>query len=342
MADTLQQLSLIQLATKFADEIVGQVNRASTLATILDKRLGNNAGGPNWVAQSSGQLAETASEGADVSNFGSDSQTAALLAWGNYRSNFHVSDEAMSRAIIAGNPSGNVALWARNMLNAVDAAAKLVNQDSFTGTGASNSIVGLHSALDDANTYAGIDRSSNSYWRATKTAPGTLTTITKSLIRADLSAIAVAGGIRPDLAVCNPKTFGKIVDTFDTQRQFMTLASSGFQSNFLGDRSIPFVDIDGCRFVEDVDGYASNNNGYVYYLNSSHVYYEYVPYVDVQGFGGTQVLTGGDQLPNLPFGMQFVPLAKAGSSSKAMVRFQCQLVVERPNRCGIRKDLNIA
>ena len=108
MGDTQQTASLIQLATKFSDELVSQVRRSSKLAMMLPARQGLNASGPNWVAKSDGAVAETHAEGADVSNFGSDAQAQATLGWGLYSANFHVSDEALSRARASGNPGGNV------------------------------------------------------------------------------------------------------------------------------------------------------------------------------------------------------------------------------------------
>lgn len=341
MADTLQTQALIELATKFAPEIVRQSNRASVALMLLESRQGINASGPNIAAEQTGANAEETTEGADVTSFGSDSQSAAVLAWAMERATFHVSDEAMSRAVIAGNPSGNIALWARNMLNAVDAMCSKINGLIYTG---SSGIIGFDSAIGStSNTYAGIDRSqaANAYWRPSVFDTGSLTTITQKLITQDLANIAILSNRRPNIALCNPLTFAAVENTFNVQRQFFTMAANGIQQSFLGDVALPYLSIHGTRFVEDKDGYGAANNGTIYYLNSQHARIEYVPYQDVNGFM-TSTVSGGAQVPGVPLAMQFVPLAKAGNSSKAMVRCQLQLVVDRPNACGVRKNLNIA
>lgn len=339
MTDTMQTTSLVELASVFSNEVVTQVNRTARLATILDKRLGKNPGGPQWPTEADGAFFEFASEGADVSSFQSDSQAGATLAWAMPRSNFHVADEAMSRARAVGNPSGNDDLWLRAMLNASDKFGSQININSFSGT---SNIIGLDTALNDSNTYATIDRTqlANAYWKSNVFDPGSATSITKALVRSDIATIFATGGVRPDLAVCHPSIFAQVASAFDANRYFQNQAADGLKKNFLGDAGVTSVAIDGVLFVEDKDAFYDATDGYgsIYYLNTRHVYYEYIPYLDNYGFEYSE-FQRGNQVPEAPFAMQFVPIAKTGSSSKAYIRAQLQLVVDRPNRCGVRKHV---
>ena len=336
MSDTVQTSSLIQLATIFRDDIVKQINRAAPLTSLLRAERGYNASGPNWVAQSSGHAARTHSEGASFDGAASDAQAQATLGWGLYDTSFVVTDEAMARAAAGGNPMGNVKLFAKNMLDAAEQLGKKIEGDLFTGTG-SNSIIGLADAIDDSNTYAGINRASATYWRSTVKAPGTLTTLSKAQIEGDLAEISVAGGMRPNLAVCSPLVFAKVLGLFDSERQFMTPTGSNGGKPVLGDPSLAVAYVSGCMFVEAPDGYASANNGSIYYLNSNHVHMEYIPYVEVAGFTSMAL-----SMPSLPFALDVVMGAKTSHASKGVLRCQVQLVVDRPNTMGVRQDIQLA
>ena len=333
MADTPQTTSLIKLASLYADELVKGFNRSATAASMLPARVSMNPSGPQWVVLTDGHIAQTHSEGAAIVDFGSDGQKSASLGFGAYESPFHVTDLALTQAAHSRNPAGNAALWARNMLGAGEKLAKKIETDIFSGSG-SNSIIGLDSAIDDSNTYAGLDRSTETYFRSTVKGSGSLTALTKAQVRDDLADIKIASGMRPNLAFCNPKVFNQVVALFDAQRYFIQPANGGFTSAALGESSVAAVSIDGCVFVEADDGYNAANNGTIYYLNSGVVHLEYMPYITVPGFEN-----GTMSQPSLPFGLDVIPLAKTNHASRAALRCLVQLVVENPLACGKRTDI---
>ncbi len=94
------------------------------------------------------------------------------------------------------------------------------------------------------------------------------------------------------------------------------------------------VMVDNCMFVKARKATANQ----IYYLNSNYVHFETLPdstyppevYSMVQATDGYGAV---------PFDFHYEMLAKTGPSSKAEVLAQMQLVVTRPNACGVRKNV---
>jgi hypothetical protein len=249
MADTLLTQSLITVAQNYRGDVVRQINRiAPTLALMAPTFFPGE--GPNiaWVASSSGAIAETFAEGADVANFGSDSQIPATIPWARYRSNYHVSGSAIAVAKRSRSPLSNIQLWAEQYVSATEVLAKMLGADIFTGAGiGSNALTGLDSAIgSQSNTYAGIVRSGNpplsggvpstsgnDFWSPylydASTNPGAgadtdgtaKQSLTQSAIRYDQAQIALACGEKPDLAIVGLNTFNWLRSLFDPQMFYM-------------------------------------------------------------------------------------------------------------------------
>ncbi len=335
MADVPQTLSLITLAQVYRGDIVDQVNRRVTLLKLLKIMPG---AGKNvaWAPKSDGQVVESYAEGADAANFGSDAQTSAVLNWGLYRANFKVTKLAMDAAGSSHSPEGNRALWAQNLVSASASLADKVEQEAFTGTGAGGSslIAGLDAAIGDtANTYATIARAGNAYWRPTVVDPGSLTAITTAQIRSDLGTIGDVCGESPDIAVCSTAVFNAVVGTFDSSRRWESAAQTA-RGNILLNNGYEGVMIDNCVFVKARKATANQ----IYYLNSRYVHFETLPDAS---YPPTvyQMVQATDGYGSVPFGFHYEMLAKTGPSDKAEVLAQLQLVVTRPNACGVRKNV---
>ena len=343
MADILQTLSLLVLAQNYRGDLVRQTNRRSVALSLMPFVSGE---GKNvaWAAESTGALAETFSEGADATNFGSDAQASALLSWAEYRANFKISGLAQAASARSRTPEGNLMLWKRNMDNSIMELASKLNLDLFTGAGG-NAIVGFDSAIGSvSNTYAGIDRSqgANAYWRPYVVDPGVATPLTFDQIRTDLAAILVQSGMRPDIAFVNPTTYRAIASLFENQKQYMIVTKDVItgrgQVNLEG--GVGAISFDGCYFVEDKDATAGN----IYYVNSQYVRAEYlpmdlgmVPGMNDEVMAGIQVQDGFDFVPGLA--LQLEMLAKIGDADKCQMKAYLQLVVDRPNSCGMRKNI---
>ena len=336
MADVPQTLALIMLAQEFRGDIVAQINRRVTLLKLLKIIPG---GGKNiaWATKAAGHIAENYSDGADATNFGSDAQDDAVLQWALYRSPFHVTKLAMDTAGSASSPAGNRTLWAQNLRDATATLADTLEDEAFNGLGTGTLMAGLDIAIGDtANTYATINRATggNEYWRPTVVDPGSLTPVSFDQIRSDLGTIGDQCGESPDLAVCSTAVFNKIAGLFDPNRRWESVTTARGQIKL--DAGYEGLQVDNCMFVKARKATASQ----IYYLNTNYVHFETLPDAAYppEVF---QMVPADDGYGSVPLNFHYEMLGKAGPSSKAEVLAQMNLVVKRPNSCGVRKNVAI-
>jgi hypothetical protein len=338
MSDVLTTLSLVTLSQEYRGDVIRQINR-KTVALRLFRFVPGAGKNIAWVPEGDGQLAENYAEGADAANFGSDAQQPAILNWGLYRSNFHLSELAMDAAATSSSPDGNKAIWARNLVNATAKLATTLNAAVFTGAGTGTLLTGLDAAIgSDTNTYAGINRSTggNEFWKPYHVDPGAPTTVTLAQIRTDIAAIYVKCGMQPDVALVSPATFNKIVALFDATRRYVQ-EIAGPNGMIRLDAGYQAVEVDGCVFVKDKDC----ADGVIYYLNLDHVRFEYLPSKVERALMAANVqIDANDGFGMFPMGFRYHMLAKNGPSEKAEVLSQFNLVVDRPNTCGVRLNVN--
>jgi hypothetical protein len=222
------------------------------------------------------------------------------------------------------------------VVNASAALAALINTAMFSGTGSGTTATGLATAIDNANTYATLDRSTKTYFQSTVVDPGVDTAITFALIRDDLRQVYEACGETPDMACCSPTVFNKVGALFDaTRRQVeavrgpngMVKLEFGFQA----------LEVDGTVFFRDKDCTAKA----IYYLNSDHVEIQYLPSASqqmlIEAAGGD--VQADDGFGPVPLGFKYEMLAKTGPAEKAEVLWTGNLMVDRPNTCGVRKHV---
>lgn len=336
MADTPTSLSLVTLAQEYRGDVVRQINRKVVALKMLPIRAG---AGKNvaWVSEADGALAENYSEGADAANFGGDAQAPLTLNWGLNRSNFHVTKLAMDAAATSSSPLGNRSLWARQLVNASAKLAALFETQIFSGAGTGTLVCGLDVAIGSAtNTYAGIDRTvgANAYWKPTVVDAGAAPP-TLALIRDDIRKIYEACGENPDFALCTPTVFNEIVGLFDATRRIVQFDTA--RGKIKLDAGYEGVEVDGCVFVKAKDATA----GSIYYCNSDAMHIEYLPTARERMLMSLGMLNvqADDGFGAVPLGFDYEMLAKTGPSDKAQVLGQLQLVVERPNACGVRKNV---
>jgi hypothetical protein len=338
MADSTLVAITAALAQNYRDPIIRTLNARSTILKTLKvvKGEGKNCA---WVWEGSGAIGENYSEGADVSNTGSDSLNPAVLSWAMYRSNFKITDLSLSTSRSSASPVGYQMQIGRHFENAARKLATTLNDEFYNGLGTGTLIAGLDVALDDGNTYAAVNRATggNEPFRATVIDPGAPTAPTLALIRKDLSDIYDACGEVPDIAYCNSAAWNKLASLFTEVRRYNQDSVTTAKGKVTLDASVGAIELDGCTFVKDKDATA----GSIYYVNSNYVEVEYLPFVDEDVLKEVMRtdMNLSDGYGPMPLGMTCIQLARAGAARKWTSMVQLQLAVRKPNACGIRLNL---
>jgi hypothetical protein len=339
MADVPQTLATVlgALAQNIRPNVVRTYNRRSTLLRTLRVEQGE---GKNcaWDWEGDAAVAESFADGADATNFGSDTENFASLAWGLYRANFRVTDLARAASKSSRTPEGLLRLWARNMMSAVSKMSSVINKDAFSGAAGGNNIVGLDAALHDANTYAGVDRTQagNAGFRSSLIDPGALTKPTINLIRDDLRIMFETSGETPQIAMAKPNIYNKVGSLFDESRRRVQEIETSKGTVKL-DGSLGGIEVEGCVFLKDKDATANT----IYYIHTDAVHIEYVQQDDEADQPGTPGMSQMDDgFGAIPLGMKFKHLATTGSSEKASGQVFMQLVVTAPHMCGRRVNVD--
>lgn len=324
------------LSQAFRDRVVRTFNATSTLLKVLpiERGAGKNCA---WDVEGTGAIGENFSDGADVSNYGTDVPHAATLSWGLYRSNFKITNLARSAARSSQSPRDLMMPMGRSLVNSSRKLASSINDELFNGLGTGTLIAGLDVALDDSNTYAGLSRSTEAYVRAKVFEPGVTTAPTFQLLRKDLFDIKDICGEMPDLAFVDSAGFLKIAALFDSSRRWdLDLTINTARGSVVLDASVGKVQIEGCTYIQDKDATSAS----LYYLNSNYVHVEYLPSADEEQLPEDMIRMGmEDGYGPLPLGMNVYPLARTGAARKVTAEVQVQLVVAKPTACGIRKHL---
>lgn len=377
MADVPLTQSLVIVAQNYKPNIVRQINRTSVLLALLAPTIRAGEGANiALVVEADGAVAEAFAEGADPTNFGSDSQKPATIPWASYWAPWHVSGAALAVAASSRTPEGNIELWARQMFNAGSKLASVMNTELYTGVGLSGGIqhfVGLDLAIGtDNNIYAGINRATGGleYWKpylydaSTNSTSGTgvvagadksgTSALTFAQIRYDRAQIKKACGRAPNIAIVSSATYLILAGLFDPQKFYMfetdLFRSSGVPvtggprataegANVSLDAGVGFLKFDGMYFVEDV--FAAD--GKIYYCNTDYWGMEYLDATaSLAMFPSDEAFALGgidDGEGGIGGSLVMELLAKTGDSQKAYLKAYPQLAISRPNAFGVRSNI---
>jgi len=325
------------LAQTFRPRIVRTFSSSSRLLRLLQIERGEGKN-ISWGIETTGAIGENFTDGADVSNYGIDTPDDAVLSWGLYRSNFKITNLALATARTSASPADMLRPMGRSFENACRKLARTINGVLYSGAGTGTTIAGLATAIDNNNTYATIDRSSVTAFRATEFDPGSATDPTLSQLRKDIYDIEDTCGEKPDIAMCSSSVFLKIASLFDNNRQYQQTVVNTARGQVMLDASVGVVMIEGCAFINDPDCTANK----IYYLNSNYVRVVYLP-----GASESEVVTDDmimaslqDNMGPMPLGLNVYPLARTGAARKVTCEVQMQLMVEKPSACGVRHNVN--
>lgn len=332
------------LATIFEEQITSQINRSTVLLQLL-------ATGPGegkqlqWNARFGSAVGGTRAEGADVVTYNNDNKIPATLLYGTFDDAFTMTGKAISAALNASNPQELEDLFQDEMGDCIERLAKGVNQAIWTGTGATDDIMGLFGTsgpLDTTGIYANIDRATYSQWASNELANGgTPRALTFALMRQALDAIHVASGEATDLIVTTPALYTKFGNLFGPERRYNTevtvrgrriTLSGGFNS----------LEFDGIPVIRDVDCPA----GSMAFLSTRTIKVCQMPdaVTAVNESKGIHDLIGS---PEQDFGQgrtglvaRLNPLARLGDKYSFQSVLYPQLKVRRPNAQGSIIDLD--
>ena len=345
-----QTLALTVLAQEYAHQLIPTVNRTCVTLATLPIMVG---GGANcaWVVKGDGATAAVMADGANAGAAANDPQTGAVLNWAYYKADGGATGPAQAASTTAQSPDGNQELLAMNVTDSIAKMCSVINGHAYTGdpTASPVEVGGFdYAIMSTSNTYAGINRTTEAYFRPTIFNPGSATPLTLGMLRKDISDIKVACGEAPDLAFCHPDVFIEIGNLFDANRHYVQEVTTR-RGRITLDPSVNAISVSGCTFIEDKDATreSGNTSGRIYYVNSNYVEFEVLPPKEIRGLlaemGITQgtMLRGNDGFGELPLMCAVVEIAKAGDADLFMAKTYIQLKVKKPNSCGVRRFAQI-
>lgn len=330
------------LVKLFARRVETQLNRSLVLPLVLDVRpeAGQNI---QWVARSGTEVPTSAviADGDDVSVFNSDTREAAVLQYGTYHDGFKVSGKALNAAYAAGNPEQLAMLFAEELSYSVERLAVAIGDDFYDGSGGTDIIAGLldatNPAIGDIGTYAGLDRSTRTYWKG-NVLDALGAGVSKDLFKQLKRSIYNATGGAPDIWICDATQhdyFGSLLDpnrraVQDVQRADGSVVKldPGWMDNALF--------FDGVVVLKDKRCPASKmialNSMYVSMAQLANSPEQLKQGAGMLMLGGTPETQKGAQKTKLS--AQILPLAQTGRAVKTALFCDPQLVVKRPQACG--------
>lgn len=333
------------LATLFQPRVRAQMNRSCVTMQLLPYQEGE---GKNlqWDVEF-GNPAPTTSvlaDGADVSTYNDDSIQAAVLQWGTYSEAFAVTGKAMAAARRTANPAELEDLFGEKFERAVRRLTKSINIDIVTQVGGTDQIQGFFGGsnppIATSGSYAGLSTGSYAQWKSNVDANGgNLRPLSFQLMRNMRKSIYTACGEQPNMIVCSPNIFEKYGLLFGDNRRYVQDVTLGGRKITL-DAGFKALEFDGIPVFQDVD-----MTDVMLFLNTDYVRLRQLPdspqvanrapgMVELHGMAEEQLGTAATKLR-----ARINPLAVTGDSFKVQLVLYPQLQVERPNACGVIKDL---
>lgn len=345
----MTQLALTDIASSltviFEDQIQSQINRATVLLQVLPTGYGLTGKDISWVARFGTAVGGARGEGVDVATLNKDTKVPARLDYGTYDDAFGVTGKALAGARAAGNPADLANLFVEELGDCVERLAKGIAQDIYTGTGATDHIMGLLASsggIMDTGTYALIDRSTYPQWQGTVMTNGSVgRALTFDLMREMRRKIYVASGLKPDLIVCEPALHEKYGTLFGQQRRYVTEIRLRGAAITL-DGGYQMLEFDGIPVLEDVDA----PSGDMLFLNTRYVRVLQLP-DEINDVNQSKAMVGLAGTPEEQLGMpssklsaRINPLGREGDLYRFQLILYPQLQVRRPNSCGVIRDLD--
>lgn len=345
-SNTVSQSTIASaLAVIFQPMVVSQMNRSVVLLQLLPYMQGSGQNLTWDINYGDAAPADsTLAEGEDVATYNNDTLAPAVLNWGSYSEAVVLTGKALSVAQSTANPRALEDLFGFKFENAINRLTKSIGQDIYTGSGATNYIHGLtatNGGLKATGTYATIVRGSVAQFAGNELLNGAIDRpLTQTLMFDTKRAIYDACGEEIDLIVCDSYQHEQYALSLGSNRRYNQEITLRGQKIVL-DGGYSALDFCGVPVIKDINCPA----GMMLFLNSRHVKMCQLASGpnSVNRSSGEVALRG---TPEDQFGQMATqltarinPLAINGDRFGFQMVLYPQLMVTRPNSCGILGDL---
>ena len=335
------------LSVVFENRLARVANRHALLVSLLTKEAGTGQN-LSWDVETSAATAATYAEAAAAATAQSDLTVPATLQWGRYRTKFGLTGTALAAAQASGNPADLAnAILAKAEGNASKLLSTL-NAALYSGSGATDNIHGLNTAIDATTAYAGIDKGTYTEWAGNVLANGGVARpLSKDLMDEMEADIFDASGVSPQIVVASSALCRKYEGLFDSGARYQGGVDLSMLAAMIGVEipAIPPVMVTSCvgyykrmPVFRDINATA----GSMYFLNLEEVKFRFLP--PPSSSTASQVsersLRGNERDPASGLMVRLESLAKTTDIDEWEMRIYPQLQVRKPNTCGIIKDLS--
>lgn len=333
-------------------QVVKQYNRSSVTTNLIAKQvgMGKNLAWDVSVGTGTGQVFD---DGQVVSTFNADTEILATLPWAEYGDAFKITGRAEDAAQFSNTELGNT--WLYKMMQARERAAKLVNDDIWTGDGSSGpqKLYGLTMAtngpLSVSGTYAGtMNRSTYPQTAGITLGNGGIPrAVSLSLIEYGFEQVFNASGKIPTWGITTSNIWRLLAELpGSTRRILQEVYVRGQKLNIaLG---FDAVEVNGVPVFKDI----SVPSGYLAFFSEDSIFLEYLPTapsrvargkimatVPLAGLPQEQDMTGAPAGAGIPLVANIIALPSQGNFESWMLDCTTQLKVTRPNAHLLIKDI---
>jgi hypothetical protein len=294
------------LADRAPEYVANGLAEKSFLYRRFRKTGPSDAQGPRWqVLTSANDSVGSFADGGALGTPGAATFTQATLRWGNYAGSFKLSDRQLKQ-LAEGSAEQLVNVIDENLMHVTRQIIDAVEADILTGTTDDQTIIGLSTAIANANTYSGIDRSAVSAF-ASPVANGGGDSITAADMLSAYNKVTYENLGRVTVGLCS----NSILDTI---RGFTT-----------GDVSSS-VQIMNNEAVMD---------GPAKFIQYTNVYFKTIPIIAVPGMASTYMyfLDEDDVAIEQLGGLEMMPVAREGGTGLNWVftfRMYLQMRIRNP------------
>lgn len=258
------------------EKVVKQYNRSTVTTNLMTKEvgMGKNLAWDVSVGTGTGQVFD---DGQIVGTFNADQEVLATLPWAEYGDAFKITGLAEDSAQFSRTSLGNV--WMFKMMQARERAGKLVNDDFWTGTGATapQRLFGVTMAsngpLSPTGTYANVNRVTYPQFQGIVIGNGGIPRpLHMGLIHYGFEQVFNASGKQPTFGITTSNIWRLLCELAGGERRIMQEAYIRGQRLTM---SLGFhaVEVNGVPVFKDI----SVPTGYLAFFSEDSIGFEYLP-----------------------------------------------------------------